>query len=234
GDLGQAGYVIVSGLARGIDSAAHQAGLRNGTVAVFAGGVDHIYPHQNRDLARAILDNGGALISEMPLGWKPRAQDFPRRNRIVSGMSLGLVVVEAAKRSGSLISARLANEIGRLVFAVPGSPLDPRSEGANHLIKQGASLITHARDIIQALEPMVDSPLQETYTLDEQSNREIDSQPDDSERSSVLNALSHAPVPVDDIMRYTGLDAGKVQMVILELDLAGKIERHSGNSISLV
>ena len=134
-----ADYVVVSGLARGIDSAAHKASLHTGTIAAFAGGIDQVYPEQNEPLAHAIIDQGGAIISEMPFGWQPRAQDFPRRNRIVAGMALGLVVVEAAHRSGSLITARLANEMGRLVFAVPGSPMDPRSEGTNELIRQGAA-----------------------------------------------------------------------------------------------
>ncbi len=150
-DLGEARYTVVSGLARGIDAAAHKASLHTGTVAVLAGGMDCIYPDENIPLARQILEHGGALISEMPLGWEPRARDFPRRNRLVSGLALGTVVVEAAKRSGSLITARLALEQNREVFAVPGSPLDPRAEGGNALIQQGAHLITGAADIIDVL-----------------------------------------------------------------------------------
>ena len=229
-----AGYAIVSGLARGIDSAAHQASLSKGTVAVFAGGVDHIYPHENIRLSDEIVSNGGALVSEMPFGWKPRAQDFPRRNRIVAGMSLGLVVVEAAKRSGSLISARLANEMGRLVFAVPGSPLDPRSEGANHLIKQGAQLITSADDILHAIEPLANEPQQSIYTLDEGSETlELDSDPSETDREKLLSALGHAPTDIDELLRFTNIAPGSLHMLILELDLAGVIERHSGNRISL-
>lgn len=229
-----AGYAIISGLARGIDSAAHQASLSQGTVAVFAGGVDHIYPHENIQLSDEIISNGGALISEMPFGWKPRAQDFPRRNRIVAGIALGLVVVEAAKRSGSLISARLANEMGRLVFAVPGSPLDPRSEGANHLIKQGAQLITSADDILRAIEPLANEPLQSDYTLDEGSEKmELNSDPSQTDREKLLSALGHAPTDIDELLRFTEIAPGSLHMLILELDLAGIVERHSGNRVSL-
>ena len=154
--LAEAGYVIASGLARGIDLKAHMASLDTGTVAVLAGGHDHIYPSEHEGLARRICERG-ALISEMPLGWEPRAREFPRRNRIVSGLSLGVVVVEASRRSGSLITARFANEQGREVFAVPGSPLDPRAEGTNDLIRQGATLCTSAEDIVSALAPRRDA-----------------------------------------------------------------------------
>jgi len=150
--LGEQGYVIASGLARGIDTAAHRASLKTGTIAVFAGGVDHIFPDENVELAKSIVDNGGILMSEMPMGWQPRAKDFPR---------------EAAKRSGSLISARLANEMGRIVLAVPGSPLDPRSEGTNGLIKQGATLITSTDDIIDALAPLDPSVGEFIYDISE-------------------------------------------------------------------
>lgn len=152
-ELGEADFTVVSGLARGIDTAAHEASLETGTVAVLAGGLDEIYPPQNIPLARRIAERG-ALISEMPLGWVARARDFPRRNRLVSGLSLGTVVVEAARRSGSLITARFANEQGRLVFAVPGSPLDPRAEGGNHLIREGATLCAESAHVIEALQPL--------------------------------------------------------------------------------
>lgn len=152
-ELGEAGFVVVSGLARGIDTAAHEASLETGTVAVLAGGLDEVYPPQNLPLARRILEHG-AIVSEMPLGWVARARDFPRRNRLVSGLSLGTVVVEAARRSGSLITARFANEQGRQVFAVPGSPLDPRAEGGNHLIREGAILCAEAAHVIEALAPL--------------------------------------------------------------------------------
>ena len=152
-DLGEAGFVIASGLARGVDAAAHRASLPTGTVAVLAGGQDRIYPEENIGLLDTLLAEGAA-VSEMPLGWTPRAQDFPRRNRIISGLSLGVVIVEAAKRSGSLITARFALEQGREVFAVPGSPIDPRAEGTNGLLKQGATLVTEAADVLAAVRPI--------------------------------------------------------------------------------
>lgn len=154
-DLGEAGFVVVSGLARGIDTAAHEASLGTGTIAVLAGGLDEVYPPQNEPLFRRLLETG-AGISEMPMGWAPRGRDFPRRNRLVSGLSLGTVVVEAARKSGSLITARFANEQGRQVFAVPGSPLDPRAEGGNHLIREGATLCAEAAHVIEALLPLVE------------------------------------------------------------------------------
>src|SRR5882724_521597 len=150
-DLSNAGFVIASGLARGIDQAAHRASVAGGTMAVLAGGHDKIYPPEHEDLLASIIDAGGAAISEMPMGHVPRARDFPRRNRLISGASLGVVVVEAAHRSGSLITARMAAEQGREVFAVPGSPLDPRAAGTNDLIKQGAALVTEAADVIRAI-----------------------------------------------------------------------------------
>jgi DNA processing protein len=153
-DLGEAGFAVVSGLARGIDTAAHEASVASGTVAVLAGGLDEVYPPQNLPLLQRLLEQGAA-ISEMPLGWAPRGRDFPRRNRLVSGLSLGTVVVEAARKSGSLITARFANEQGRQVFAVPGSPLDPRAEGGNHLIREGATLCAEAAHVIEALEPLL-------------------------------------------------------------------------------
>ena len=152
--LGEAGFVIVSGLARGIDAAAHRAALASGTVAVLAGGHDRIYPPEHAELAQALLADGAA-VSEMPLGWEPRAHDFPRRNRLISGLALGVVVIEAAQRSGSLITARFALDQGREVFAVPGSPLDPRAQGTNSLIKQGATPVTEAADVIEVLTPIL-------------------------------------------------------------------------------
>ncbi len=156
-DLADAGFLVVSGLARGIDTAAHKAAVDGATAAVMAGGQDRIYPSQNKPLLEKIVAEGGVAISEMPFGWEPRARDFPRRNRIVSGLSLGIVVIEAARRSGSLITARFANEQGREVFAVPGSPLDPRSEGTNDLIRQGATLCASSDHVVSALMPLVDT-----------------------------------------------------------------------------
>ncbi len=153
-DLGEAGFAIVSGLARGIDAAAHRTALVTGTIAVLAGGHDRVYPPEHSELLHALLANGNA-VSEMPLGWEPRARDFPRRNRLISGLALGLIVVEAARRSGSLITARFALEQGREVFAVPGSPFDPRAQGTNSLIKQGATPVTEAADVINVLQPIL-------------------------------------------------------------------------------
>lgn len=237
-DLGERGYMVISGLARGIDTAAHRATLRTGTIAVLAGGLDRIYPNENIPLAQEILDNGGALITEMPMGWEPRARDFPRRNRLVSGLSLGVVVVEAAKRSGSLITARLALEQNRDVFAVPGSPLDPRAEGGNALIQQGAKLITCAADIIETLSGADPS---RTALFDPDWEPDIDAAgdaidgtpPSADDRSRLLDALSTTPTPVDDLIATTGLGASAIQMLLLELDLAGRIEWSSGQLVAL-
>ncbi len=153
-DLGHAGFAIVSGLARGVDAGAHRASLATGTIAVLAGGQDKIYPPEHAALLDSLLAEGAAL-SEMPFGWEPRSRDFPRRNRLISGLAAGIVVIEAARRSGSLITSRLALEQGREVFAVPGSPLDPRAEGSNSLLKQGATLVTEAADVIAVLRPIL-------------------------------------------------------------------------------
>ncbi len=231
-ELAEAGFVIASGLARGIDAAAHRASLATGTVAVLAGGHDHIYPEQHVDLLAAILPEGAA-ISEMPFGWEPRAQDFPRRNRLISGLSLGVVIVEAAKRSGSLITARLALEQGREVFAVPGSPIDPRAEGTNGLLKQGATLVTEGADVLAVIEPILGrrGPV---------SAREPDGEPpspfepDDRARAQIVALLGPAPVGLDDLIRLSGLSPGLVRTVVLELELAGRIERHGGGLVSLL
>lgn len=235
-DLGERGYTLVSGLARGIDAAAHKASLNTGTIAVLAGGLDKIYPNENIPLAHDILDNGGALLSEMPLGWEPRARDFPRRNRLVSGLSLGVIVVEAAKRSGSLITARLALEQNRDVFAVPGSPLDPRAEGGNALIQQGAKLIVNAADVIETL-GVADPARNVLFDPDWEpdfSNETIDTTPPSTDdRSRLLCALSTTPVEVDEIIGQTGLPVSSVQLLLLELDLAGQIEWSSGQLVAL-
>ncbi|MGB7287407.1 MAG: DNA-processing protein DprA [Salaquimonas sp.] len=240
-ELGQADYVVISGLARGIDASAHQHSLSTGTIAVFAGGVDHIFPDENRALAQDILDHEGAIISEMPMGWQPRAKDFPRRNRLVAGISSGLLVIEAAKRSGSLISARLANEAGRTVYAIPGSPLDPRCEGNNWLLKQGATLVTEPKDIVED-QAHLRVPTQEGFwgeddernAYDQEVERNTQFVEDDADmRKAILNALGPSPVEVDDIIRFSGASAGQVQLVLIELSLAGRLERHGGNRVSL-
>jgi DNA processing protein len=235
-ELGEAGLVVVSGLARGIDAAAHRASLATGTVAALAGGHNHIYPPENVELAGAILAAGAAL-SEMPLDWEPRARDFPRRNRLISGLAVGVVVIEAARRSGSLITTRLALEQGREVFAVPGSPLDPRSEGSNGLLKQGATLVTEAEDVIAVLRPILGQPL-------ERSMREAEpepiapsppaAEPGTEERSRIVDLLGPTPVSIDDLVRLAGRSAAVVRIVLLELEVAGRLQRHGGGLVSLV
>jgi DNA processing protein len=232
--LGRENYAIISGLARGIDTAAHEGSLATGTIGVLAGGLDRPYPPENIPLCEEIAERGGAIVSEMPFGWEPRAQDFPRRNRIVAGMVLGLVVVEAAKRSGSLISARLAGEMGRLVFAVPGSPLDPRAAGTNGLLKDGAILVTEVNDIISAIAPLVGAPSPPPPAFAEPPDFSAMPPPVDDDRARVIEALGPVPVGVDEIIRHTGLHPAQVFMILLELDLAGRLERHSGGAVSLV
>ena len=224
--------MTASGLARGIDAAAHRASLSTGTVAVLAGGHDRIYPEQHVGLLEALLPQGAA-ISEMPLGWEPRAQDFPRRNRLISGLSLGVIIVEAAKRSGSLITARFALEQGREVFAVPGSPIDPRAEGTNGLLKQGATLVTEAADVISVLEPILGQ-------LKTMSAREPDSEdpilavePDTDVRARIVALLGPAPVGLDDLVRLSNSTPAMMRTVLLELELAGRIERHAGGLFAL-
>jgi len=231
--LCEAGFAIASGLARGIDAAAHRASIATGTVAVLAGGQDRVYPPEHIDLLDDILTTGAAL-TEMPLGWEPRARDFPRRNRLISGLSLGVVIVEAAKRSGSLITSRLALEQGREVFAVPGSPLDPRAEGTNSLIKQGATPVTEADDIISVLRPIMgtDLPAREQDSEDEEKAVEADPQPDD--RARIVALLSPTPVSIDDLIRLSRTSPRIVRMVLLELEIAGRIERDGGGLVSIL
>ena len=231
-DLGEAGFVVISGLARGIDGSAHRASVATGTVAVLAGGHDRIYPPEHADLLAALLDANGAAISEMPPGHEPRARDFPRRNRLISGASLGVVVVEAAQRSGSLITARLANEQGREVFAVPGSPLDPRAAGTNGLIKQGATLVTEASDVIQMVTPIMERPL--SLPLEESDSDPFAGEPEDSERARITGLLGPTPVSIDDLIRLADTSAAVVRTVLLELELAGRLERHGGGLVSLI
>jgi len=230
-ELGEAGFVVISGLARGIDQAAHRATVGSGTVAVLAGGHDRIYPPEHGDLLAALLDQGGA-ISEMPLGHGPRAHDFPRRNRLISGASLGVVVIEAAHRSGSLITARMAAEQGREVFAVPGSPLDPRAAGTNDLIKQGATLVTEASDVINAIQPIMERPI--VLEAREDDDEPLDFDIDPGVRERIVTLLGPSPVSLDDLIRMSGLSPTIVRTVLLELELAGRLERHGGGLVSLI
>lgn len=234
-DLGEAGFVIVSGLARGIDTAGHRASLATGTVAVLAGGQDKIYPPEHGELVEEIVLDGAA-VSEMPMGWEPRARDFPRRNRIIAGMSLGVVVVEAAERSGSLITARLALEAGREVFAVPGSPVDPRAAGTNRLLKQGATLVSSAEDVIEALTPIMGRPVPPA-SIREPAREETAPEPlpsDEALRTRIAGLLSPAPVSIDELARQAGAPAGAVQIILLEMELAGRLVRHGGSLVSLI
>ena len=223
-DLGTAGFVVASGLARGIDAAAHRAALDTGTVAVLAGGVDQIYPMQNAGL-HAEIAQGGLLLSEMPWGVPPVARAFPRRNRIVSGLSVGVVVIEAAARSGSMITARLAAEQGREVFVVPGSPADPRYDGSNNLILDGAILARHANDILRAL----GRPAAASQALGKSGRK-----PAGQVAAKVLSALGSVPTAVDELVRRCQVSAAVVAEVLLALELEGRLERHRGNRVSLI
>ncbi|MFM9890346.1 MAG: DNA-processing protein DprA [Rickettsiales bacterium] len=234
-DLGAAGHVVVSGLARGIDAAAHRGALATGTVAVIGGGIDNIYPPENSALFTEIMA-AGAIISEQPFGALPHAKSFPGRNRIIAGMSRGVVVVEANLKSGSLITADYANDYGRDVFAVPGSPMDPRCQGTNKLLRDGATMVESARDILGNLSPMGVLPLAEP---DGSGFREgTPAIPDDSTlaqaRETLLTALSASPTLLDDLLVATGLSPHLLLAVLLELELAGRIERHAGSRVSLV
>jgi DNA processing protein len=243
--IGAAGFVIVSGLARGIDAAAHEGALATGTVAVLAGGPDNIYPPEHANLQREIAERG-CLLTENPPGFAPRAQDFPRRNRIISGLSLGVLIVEAARRSGTLVTARMAGEQGREVFAIPGHPLDPRAEGTNGLLKSGATLVTEPDDVIGALTPLLRAPpirVASAQPAPPPSARE-DAPPVqrpqpslpglvEADRERLLEALGPAPVDVDELARATGLAPRAVQIALLELALAGRIERHGHHLVSL-
>ena len=233
-EIGAAGYAVASGLARGIDSAAHEAALESGTIAVVAGGIDVIYPPENETLYRSISTRG-SVIAEMPVGTVPQARHFPRRNRLISGISLGVVVVEAALRSGSLITARFALEQGREVFAVPGSPLDPRSAGANGLIRDGAILVQGAADVIAALasqKPPLstgEGPGFAAAPAADAAEREVA-----GARPLLLELLSPEPVAVDELLRACPFSPAAVHTALLELELAGRLARHPGNRVSLL
>ena len=209
--------------------------LRCNEPAEPAGGIDHVYPEEHGPLMEEIVGKGGAILTEMPFGWNPRAKDFPRRNRIVSGMSLGVVVVEAAARSGTLHTARYALDQGREVFAVPGSPMDPRAEGTNRLIRDGATLTRSAEDVVAVLRPMLEHDAPSFLELRERD--QDDAHPDSigsESRAAVIGALGPAPVAIDDIIQHTRLAPSVVSVILLELDLAGRIERHGSQLVSLV
>ena len=229
-DLGQEGVAVVSGLARGIDSAAHDGSLESGTIAVIAGGIDVFYPPENEARQRDITERG-LLLAEMPPGTEPRARHFPYRNRIIAGLAAGTVVVEAAPQSGSLITARLAAEAGREVMAVPGSPLDPRAQGCNQLIRDGATLIQTAADVIESITHLNGKVASPSRDFEHRAAPSTDAEPDI--RLRIEELLGPSPVPVDEIVRLSGAEPGAVQLVLLELDLAGRLDRHAGNKVSL-
>jgi DNA processing protein len=269
--LAQAGFAIVSGLARGIDARAHLSSIETGTIAVLAGGHDKIYPPEHAPMLEKLIEKGAA-ISEMPFCWEARGRDFPRRNRLVSGLAQGIVVVEAARRSGSLITARFAAEQGRDVFAVPGSPLDPRAEGTNDLLRDGASICTSAQDVIEALERQIEWPQRDLLAeagpgeapdeplWDELDLPEIASAPktpapehhrdgaakrdhdghqagaprDGDMRSRIIALLGPAPISIDELARAADVPAGELRAILLELELAGQLERQSGGLVSRI
>jgi DNA processing protein len=232
-DLGAAGLVVDSGMARGIDTAAHEGALKSGTCAVVAGGIDIIYPPENAALYERIKAEG-VIVSEMPVGQPPQTRHFPRRNRIISALARGVIVVEAAEGSGSLITANFALEQNREVFAVPGSPLDPRAKGANRLLRQGAVLTETADDVLSVLKPILGGGFQEpTRDLADvpPAGRPTDAQADQV-RAAIEEALGPAPVSVDELIRLCGAPAAAVLMVLLELELAGRLARQPGNRVS--
>lgn len=236
--IGAAGFVITSGLARGIDTAAHQAALESGTVAVVAGGVDVVYPPENQKLYEQLREQG-CIVAESPLGTEPLARHFPRRNRVISGLSLGVMIVEAAAKSGSLITARMAMEQNREVFAVPGSPLDPRAEGCNALIRDGAQIVTGINDVLQGLQDLQRRSLREEGPRfaghdGTASLGGLDTPQDEQLRDKILENLSRTPVGQDELIRALDAPISQILTILLALELAGRIERQAGNKLNLI
>lgn len=235
--LASEGMLVVSGLARGIDAAAHTGGLDHATGAVLAGGIDVVYPPEHDGLYEAIVERG-VVIAERPPGSEPQARHFPRRNRLISGLALGVVVVEAALRSGSLITARFALEQNREVFAVPGSPADPRAKGCNHLLKEGAHLVESAADVVEILARMArrmpEEPLAPAYDSTAPTAMDLDTDALDAARREVYDLLDYTPATVDEVIRECQFSPAIVTMVLLELELAGRCLRHPGNRVALL
>lgn len=228
-ELGAAGFAVASGLARGIDAAAHEGSVKTGTIAVMAGGLDRIWPPENLKLSEDLQENG-CLISEMPMQLEPQARHFPRRNRLIAGLSLGIVVVEAALQSGSLITARYALEANREVFAVPGSPLDPRARGSNDLIRQGATLTESADDVLQVLSPSLSRPIRPAPLPPPLMH--MDAAGDPRLQSQLSGLLGPAPTDIEELVRQTGATASAVSAALLELEIAGRLTRHPGRQVS--
>lgn len=226
--IGAAGPVVVSGLARGIDSAVHDGSIDTGTIAVIAGGIDIVYPPENAARQAAIATRG-LVVAEQPPGTEPRARHFPYRNRIIAGLSLGTVVIEAAPKSGSLITARQAADYGRDVMAVPGSPLDPRAQGCNQLIREGAVLVQNAGDVLETVGPLYGRSAPSASFVAEPPAEDAG----DAERDALLRLMSPTAVPVDELIRQSDLPAAIVHTILLELELAGRLERHAGGAVSL-
>lgn len=231
-DLAGEGCVIVSGLARGIDTAAHEGSVDTATVGVIASGIDIAFPPENAALQDRVARDG-VLIAEQVPGREPLARHFPSRNRIIAGLALGTVVIEAAPKSGSLITARLANEAGREVMAVPGSPLDPRAQGCNALIREGATLVQNAADVLEAIRPMNDLLSRVRTPADRWRTGPVDAEADDAARRAITDLLGHTPVSVDEVVRQSGAHPAVVATVLLELELAGRLSRHAGGRVSL-
>ena len=227
--LGEAEAVVVSGLARGIDSAAHDGSLASGTIGVIAGGIDITYPPENEARQAAVAEQG-LLIAEQPPGTEPRARHFPYRNRIIAGLAHATVVVEAAPKSGSLITARYAAEFGREVLAVPGSPLDPRAQGCNQLIREGATLVQNAADVMEAIRPLHLGVVGQPHKGYGDAPAPADAE--EAERRTVSELLGPVPVAVDELIRQSGFPPATVQTILLELELGGRLERHAGGKVS--
>ncbi|WP_017671280.1 DNA-processing protein DprA [Blastomonas sp. AAP53] len=240
GELVEAGFLVVSGLARGIDTAAHEGAMRISghgaapTAGVIASGIDISYPPENQGL-QAAMGERALVIAEQPPGTEPLARHFPYRNRIIAGMAIGTLVVEAAPRSGSLITARLAAEAGRDVMAIPGSPLDSRSRGCNELIRNGATLVQGVGDILELISPFAGTLQQRIAASPQPYVPECAiAQPDDTARRELVSLLGQSPVGIDELVRQSGLDSGAVQMILLDLELAGMVERHAAGRVSLI
>ncbi|MGB3166658.1 MAG: DNA-processing protein DprA, partial [Alteraurantiacibacter sp.] len=228
--LGEAGFVVVSGLARGIDGACHEGAMPS-TIGVIASGIDIAYPPQHAELQEQIAIDALLIAEEAP-GTEPRGQHFPKRNRIIAGLALGTLVVEAAPKSGSLITARLAGEAGREVMAIPGSPLEARSHGCNHLIREGAVLVQEPEDVVELLTGFDGTPLSSfREPVTPADFVAIEDAPETG--ADVADLLTTAPVPVDELIRQSGASAGAVQMALLELEIAGRLVRHAGGRVSL-
>ena len=239
GELAEAGFLVVSGLARGIDTSAHEGALRiagaglASTAGVIASGIDISYPPENRNL-QAEMGERALVIAEQPPGTEPLARHFPYRNRIIAGMAHGTLVVEAAPRSGSLITARLAAEAGRDVMAIPGSPLDSRSRGCNELIRGGAVLVQGVEDILELVSPMTLSRARHVAAPVQPYAPQPQREPDDAARQLLVDLLGRSPIGVDELVRQSALESGAVQMILLDLELGGLIERHAAGRVSLV